>query len=88
MQEQEKKKNYKRRMLIVLGFLILFAIYSFVNLRGEYLEILEIGEEYLSVFWQNLKYKFVVIAINFVILFFSIFIDIIDIFCVKKSKNM
>ncbi len=73
MQEQEKKKNYKRRMLIVLGFLILFAIYSFVNLRGEYLEILEIGEEYLSVFWQNLKYKFVVIAINFVILFFSIY---------------
>lgn len=70
---QEKKKHYKGRALIVLGFLLLFALYSFVVLRGEYLEFKEIGENYISIFEKNLQYKFIVIGANFIILFIIIY---------------
>ena len=48
------KKN-KKRVILVIAFLILFAIYLGITLRGEYLKTLEIGQEYLSVFKQNIK---------------------------------
>ena len=68
---QEKKKHYKRRVLIVIGFLLLFVLYSFIVLRGEYLEFKEIGENYISIFEKNLKYKFIIIGVNFIFLFIT-----------------
>ena len=62
------KKN-KKRVILVISFLILFAIYAVVNLRGEYLKTLGIGQEYLAVFEQNLKYKIGMILTNFVMLY-------------------
>lgn len=69
----EKKKHYTKRVIIVLVFLVFFAIYSFISLRGEYLQILEIGENYTEIFETNLKYKYLTTGINFIILFFCIF---------------
>ena len=65
-----KKKN--KRAFIVIAFIIVFAIISYVSLRGNYLEILEIGEKYVNVFSNNIKYKYSVFAINLVFLYFVI----------------
>ena len=64
----------KKRVIIVVSFLILFAIYAIVNLRGEYLKTLGIGQEYLAVFEQNLKYKIGMILTNFVVLYILTYI--------------
>ena len=50
------EKKTKTRMLLVLLFLVIVAIIGYIALRGQYLELLEIGENYTSVFWQNLTY--------------------------------
>lgn len=67
------KKN-KKRVILVIAFLILFAIYIAINLRGEYLKTLGIGREFVGVFKQNVKYKFEVILINFVVLYIATYI--------------
>ena len=72
--KQEKKINLKVRVILVLVFVLLVAIFMFVNLRGEYLNILESGENYIEVFIQNIKYQYMVMGINFVVLFLLIYI--------------
>ena len=62
------KKN-KKRIILVVTFLILFAIYLAVTLRGEYLQTLQIGEQFVEVFKQNVKYKAIVILLNFAVLY-------------------
>ena len=37
------------------------------------MEIKEIGENYLGVFWQNLRYEYITMAVLFVVLFFAIY---------------
>ena len=67
-------KLNKKRIAIVLIFLVLFAIYQGINIRGDYLKTLEIGQDYLPVFRQNLKNKTTIIAINFVVLYITTYI--------------
>ena len=69
----KKAKKGKVRMYIVLLFLLLVVVIGYVIYRGEYLEILEIGEEYVSIFWQNVNYSAIAFGINFVILFIIIY---------------
>ena len=71
---KEKKKS-KKRMYIVLLFIVLVAIVCYVIFRGEYLEILEIGEEYINIFWQNINYTALTFGINFVILFIIMYLN-------------
>ena len=66
--EGNKQKKSKARMHIVLLFILLVAIVGYIIYRGEYLEILEIGENYLSIFWQNVNYTAITFGINFIIL--------------------
>lgn len=73
-QEVERKKSSKKRILIVIIFIIAFVLLSFINYRGEYLQIKEIGENYISVFQQNIKYKYVITGINFTVWFLAIYI--------------
>lgn len=49
--------------------------------RGSYLETLEIGENYINLFWQNVKYLSLTLAINFSIVYFMIYLTN------KKIKN-
>lgn len=67
-------KKRKTRVILVVVFLILLALYLGITLRGEYLKTLEIGEQYISVFEQNVKYKFGVILVNFVVLYITTYI--------------
>ena len=73
--EGNKQKKSKARMYIVLLFILLVAIVGYIIYRGEYLEILEIGENYLSIFWQNVNYTAIAFIINFIFLFCVIYIN-------------
>ncbi len=66
--------KYKVRVIIVLAFLVIFAISNFANYRSEYLQIKEIGEEYISVFKKNITFKYTIIGINFLVWFFAVYI--------------
>ena len=73
--EKLQKKDLKsKRKWIVLAFLIITVIVAYFIYRGSYLETLELGKQYISIFWQNLVYKLVTFGINFVILFLLIYI--------------
>lgn len=69
----EKTKN-KKRVILVIAFLIVLAIYVAITLRGQYLQTLEIGEQYVEVFNQKIKYKVGVVLANFAILYVATYI--------------
>ena len=71
--KEDKKKKNKSRMLIVIAFLLLFAAVSYVQLRGSYLEYLELGQEYVQIFYTNLAYRYAIMGINFVFLYIVIY---------------
>ena len=55
-------------------FIIAFAIYSYINIRGEYLQILGIGEKYVEIFKHNLEQRMYVFAASFVIIYLLTYI--------------
>ena len=89
----EKKKN-KARIFIVLIFIILFAIGTYINLRGTYLQYKELGENYVQAFFTNLSYKYTIFAINLVFLYILIYFTNKGIkkglktFFIKEKKEM
>lgn len=68
----ENKKS-KTRMGIVLLFIIIFAIGTFINIRGTYLQYKELGENYVQAFLTNLNYKYIIFGINFIVLYILIY---------------
>lgn len=72
---EKEKKMKKNKIISVIVFIILFAICSYVTYRANYLQILEVGEEYLSVFEQKNEYKLKLFAFNFVFIFLLIYIN-------------
>lgn len=69
----DKTKKIKMiKIISVIAFIVVFALYSFISYRAEYLQILEIGEEYLSVFNTKNEYKVKMVLGNFLILFLII----------------
>ena len=92
--EEKPKKKSKVRMILVIAFIILFAIITYIQSRGSYLEYLELGENYVKVFWTNIIYKYALMAINFVFLFFVIYMTNrgikkgLKVFFDKEKKEM
>ena len=80
---RNKKKKNKTRMILVILFLILFAGISYVQLRGSYLEYKELGEQYINIFKTNMIYKYTIMAINFVVLYFVVWVVcvVVLVFC-------
>lgn len=72
-EKTKQNKKSKLRMGLVILFILIFAAVSYVQLRGSYLEYLELGKQYVSVFKTNLIYRYSIMAINFVILYFVIY---------------
>ena len=66
-------KNKKRKIFVVL-LLAIFSIYMYVSLRGEYLHILGIGQEYVEIFKENLRQKVIVFMCGFFIAYISTYI--------------
>ena len=70
---RNKKEKSKTRKWLVILFLILYALINYIQLRGSYLEYMELGEQYINVFKTNLIYRYSIMAVNFVILYFIIY---------------
>lgn len=67
------KKKSKLRMILVLVFIAIFLTVTYVVLKGSYLEYKELGEEYINVFWTNIKYKYGLMFVNFILLYFIMY---------------
>ena len=68
-QEKQSKINIKTRFFIVLTVAIITVIIGYIAFRGTYLEMLEIGENYRSVFWQNISYMAITLFVNFIVIY-------------------
>ena len=75
------KKTNKKRNIIVLLVAIIALIIIYVLFRGSYLETLEIGENYIDVFWKKVQSLSITILINFAIIYFMVY------FTNRKIKN-
>lgn len=68
------KKKLKKRQIFVVLFILAFLIYSYINIRGEYLQILGIGEKYVDIFKTNLSQKVNVFIVSFIIMYLLTYI--------------
>lgn len=68
---QKTKKSKTRRNIVILVLLIA-AIIGYIVFRGNFLEISEIGEEYISTYNQKMIYNAITFSVSFIILFVSI----------------
>lgn len=69
-----KTNKPNKRVFFVILFLIIVITAGSIILRASYLEKMEIGQQYVSVFWKNFEYKSISMIITFILLFFSIYI--------------
>lgn len=69
-----KNRKMKGRTIFVIAVLAVFIIGTMIVNRAEYLETLEIGEEYLEVYMQNIRYKQYIAVVNFIIIFITVYI--------------
>ncbi len=69
---QKKDKKIKTRVILVLIFAVLVTIFAYVSYRGNYLETIEIGENFKEVFTEDLKIRYTIMGINFIFLFLFI----------------
>ena len=51
-------KKSKIRMILVIVFILLFLVISYISLRGSYLEYKELGQNYEQVFFTNMQYRY------------------------------
>lgn len=72
--KQKPNKKSKKRFFIVIAVAFIAFIVAYVMFRGTYLENLEIGEKYITAFWQNIKYAAITVIINFGIIYFMFYI--------------
>ena len=88
------KLKVKKRVLFVILFIIAFAIYSYINIRGEYLQIIGIGKQYVDIFKVNLTQKLYVFTISFITMYFLVYITTLFIkkglkkFFAEENKEM
>ena len=66
--KKSKKKSVKRRTIVVL-FSIVFIIIAYIMYRGNYLEYLEIGKNYIGAFTDQIKYRSITIIVSFIWIF-------------------
>ena len=72
MQEKKEKRSYTKEIIVGI-FLLILAIATFISIRGSYLEYKELGENFISVFTTNIKYKYIITGINFILLYIIIY---------------
>lgn len=67
----------KKRVIFVIALLLVFTIYMYISIRGEYLQILGIGQEYVEMFKENLKQRGIIFVISFVFVYIATYITTI-----------
>lgn len=69
-----KKETKKVRIRLVIITAIIALVLGYINARGNYLEIKEIGENYLSIYKTDMIYKAITFIINFIVLYFTFYL--------------
>lgn len=72
--KMQRKKKMKTRFFLVLTVAILAIVIAYIMFRGTYLETLEIGENYINVFWQNIQYMTITLIVNFAFIYTLLYI--------------
>lgn len=67
--KMQRKKKMRTRFFFVLTVAILASVIAYIMFRGAYLETLEIGENYINVFWRNIQYMTITLIVNFVLIY-------------------
>lgn len=94
VKEETTKVPWKNRRIIVLSIAFVVAIIIYAVLRANYLEMKEIGEQYLDVFWKNTIFTAITFVANFVFLFLSFYLtnrtikNSLQIFFEDEKKEM
>ena len=68
-------KKTKIKVVITLLFIIIVTVGLAISYRASYLQTLEIGKEYLDVFYTNAKFKYQIMEFNFILFFIILFIE-------------
>ena len=68
MKKNKLKIGKATRAIIVIAFIVIYLLVTYVSLRGQYLEYLELGEQYVEKFLIDIKYKYIIMGISFVFL--------------------
>lgn len=69
----KKRKILTLRRTLVIIFLAVFALFTYISFRGSYLEYKELGENYLQTFLTKEKYQYTVLGINFIFIYFIMY---------------
>ena len=77
--ERKNNKFKNIKTILVIVFTLLFVFYMYASYRADYLQTLEIGEEYISVFNKNIEYKLKLFGVSFIVLFFVVLFNNISI---------
>ena len=68
MEPTKIKISKKIRVVLVVAFIAIYLLVTYISLRGQYLEYLELGEQYVEKFVTDIKYKYAIMGIVFVLL--------------------
>ena len=81
-----KVKKLLNRKFIVILFLIIYIIAFTIGVRSMYLQYIEIGEQYVSIFKKNLETQSIIFVITFVLSFLILFVS--NLFLKKSVKEL
>lgn len=68
MEKKQFKISNKLKTILVIAFIVIYAIVTYISLRGQYLEYLELGEQYVHKFFTDIKFKYIIMFVNFIFL--------------------
>ncbi|MCI8273468.1 MAG: UPF0182 family protein [Clostridia bacterium] len=74
MEKKQLKISNKLKTIFVIVFIVIYAFITYISLRGQYLEYLELGEQYVQAFFTNIKYKYTIMGISFVLISIVIYL--------------
>ena len=64
----------KKRIAFVICILFIFSLWLYITVRGNYLQILGVGEEYVEIFKNNMKQKSIVFILGFTFMWIATYI--------------
>lgn len=68
MEKRKFKIEKKTKAILVISFIALYLLITYISLRGQYLEYIELGEQYVQKFLTDIKYKYSIMGISFIFL--------------------
>lgn len=68
MEKKQFKISNKLKTILVITFIVIYVLATYISLRGQYLEYLELGEQYVHKFFTDIKFKYIIMFVNFILL--------------------